>query len=111
MGNFTKVSAADRNGELADRLLRREAEIRISLQDIVKAALEKSKAPLRQTGHNFVFKAKSFIPDRAEIAKAAGKRIVYSSLRESENRNAVENQINPVFDHLGDEIDARLKQK
>lgn len=64
-------------------------------------ALQTASAPLRDASF---LPTECFIPDKTELGRAAGHRIVYAS----SSRAAVFEAIRESFDRLGDEIDRRL---
>jgi len=72
---------------------------RLALEEALKTAA----SPLR---HASFWPIDCFIPDKAELSKGAGHRIVYANLGQSANMLAVR----AIFDRLGDELDRRIAQ-
>lgn len=67
----------------------------------LEAALERAAAPLRQATF---LPVDCFIPDKSELSKGAGHRIVYANPGQNANILAVR----AIFDRLGDELDRRI---
>lgn len=104
--NMTKNITADLDGVLMEgRLQDHEAEQLRVLQDVVAAALDPAKPPLRAPGNtSLVLPTECFIPEKTELGRVAGERIAYRR----EGGSASTQQVSRAFDRLGDEIDRRL---
>jgi len=101
VGTMTEtVTVVD--GRLRDNPLNAvEVDARAAGRLALQQALQTAELPLRETSY---FPEECFIPDRAELSRAAGHRIVYAS----PSRAAEIRVIREAFDRLGDEIDRRL---
>jgi cellulose biosynthesis protein BcsQ len=79
-----------------------EADAIVSVKDALAQALLTAAPPLRDAK---MFPEKCFIPQKAELAKAAGYRIAYSA---AGNSQALV-EVREAFDRLGDAIDRRIR--
>lgn len=84
-----------------DALTEFELDALISARDAMQVALQTAHKPLINPG---VFPIDCFIPNKAELGRAAGHRIAYAS---SSNAGPFKD-IREAFDRLGDEIDRRI---
>lgn len=80
-----------------------EVDAIVSVKDSLKEALLTAAPPLRDSS---LFPEKCFIPQKIELSKSAGLRIVYAF----PNNAASFVEIREAFDRLGDAIDRRLKR-
>lgn len=104
-GNMTTLSTGDADGSAIEGSLREfEDESRTFVRDGVNEALKVAVPPLRSE-KTVLFPLEDFIPEKAELAKEAGNRIIY---RTDGGSDAVR-QISRAYDRLGDEIDRRIK--
>lgn len=107
-GNMTNQITVDEAGNLRDGpLADYEAEARQSAIDSVKAALERASSVLRAVSSDPVFPVECFIPQKSELGREAGNRIIYRTAGGS----VATQQISRAFDRLGDEIDRRILAK
>jgi cellulose biosynthesis protein BcsQ len=104
-GNMTNEATSDFEGNQRESALADyEADARQAAVDAVRAALENGSAVLRESQPDPVFPVECFIPQKAELGRAAGDRIGY---RTTGGSPAIQ-QISRAFDRLGDEIDRRI---
>ncbi len=93
------------DGEVRDnRLTDVEVDALAAGQRALEFALERANPPLKPASF---FPIECFIPDKTELSRAAGHRIMYSATGDT----AALRSIRAAFDRLGDEIDRRIAQK
>lgn len=101
------VGTMTQNSPLAGGVLRDRplSDVEVDAQAAGRVALEQAlqsaEPPLR--GASFL-PIECFIPDRSELGRSAGHRIVYAS----DSRAAPIEVIREAFDKLGDEVDRRI---
>ncbi len=105
-GNMTQRLATESEGvEQESRLLEYEADQLRTLDDTITEALRMATPPMRAPANAaLTFPLNCFIPEKAELGRAAGERIAY---RRSGGSLATQ-QLSRAFDRLGDEIDRRI---
>lgn len=105
VANMTNYMTADQDGTARDGSLAEfEDDARRAASDTVAAALEGASAALRSCASAPVLPIECFIPEKAEMGKAAGNRIAY--LRSG--GSSATKDLSRAFDRLGDEIDRRI---
>ena len=98
MTTFTTVV----DGELRDNALNDvEVDAHAAGRVALEQALLTAEVPLRNASY---LPVEAFIPDKRELSRASGHRIVYAS----KSQAAPFQDIREAFDRLGDEIDSRL---
>lgn len=102
VGTMTENNAGKEGATPETALKTYEADAIVAVKDALKEALLTARPPLRDAK---VFSEKCFIPQKAELSKAAGDRIAYSAVG---NTGALV-EIREAFDRLGDAIEHRLK--
>lgn len=101
VGTMTARSTVQ-DGELKETpLLEVEVDALAAGRLALAEALSTAQPPLRNASF---LPEQCFIPEKVELGRAAGHRIVYAS----SSNAAIYEQIRSVFDRLGDEIDRRL---
>ncbi len=107
VGNMTsKDLGVDADGkpiegdEALERMNAVEVDAKVACEDALERSLQTSNTPLRDAK---IFSPHTFIPDKAELSRAAGERIAYAS---ASNAAPIQ-QVRRAFDRLGDEIDSR----
>ena len=91
------------HGALIDApLSETEADAHAAGRRSLSAALDSASPPLKATSY---LPVECFVPDKTELGRAAGQRIMYAT----SGHRAEFNFIRDVFDRLGDEIDRRIK--
>ncbi len=104
-GNMTNASTVDSDGnERASTLADYEADACKAAIDTVHAALENATPTLRERQSTPMFPVTCFIPQKAELGRGAGEKIVYRL----NGGSPATQQISRAFDRLGDEIDQRI---
>lgn len=102
VGTMTSITTVV-DDELRDNALNDvEVDAHASGRVALEQALLTADFPLRDASYMPV---EAFIPDKRELSRASGHRIVYASMSQA----APFMEIRKVFDRLGDEIDSRLK--
>lgn len=101
VGTMTTYSTAPEGVLKEDALTAFELDALISARDTMQVALQTAQKPLTNAG---VFPIDCFIPNKAELGRAAGHRIAYAS----SSNAAPFKDIRDAFDRLGDEIDRRI---
>jgi cellulose biosynthesis protein BcsQ len=101
VGTMTTFNPAPNGILKEDALTQFELDAVVSIRDALNLALQSAHKPLVDTG---IFPIECFIPNKAELGRAAGHRIAYAS---SANTSALR-EIREAFDRLGDEIDRRI---
>jgi len=102
VGTMTAVSPVTPTGELRERPLTDvEVDALASGRITLKEALSTANTSLRD---GTFMPIEAFIPDKTELSRAAGHRIVYASPSQVQAFRDVRD----AFDRLGDEIDRRI---
>ena len=88
--------------EALARMTAVEVDAMVACQDALERSLQTAASPLRDAS---VFAPHVFIPEKAELSRAAGERVAYASTANA----APIVQVRRAFDRLGDEIDHRYE--
>jgi chromosome partitioning protein len=101
VGTMTTFNTAP-EGVIKDGALTEfEIDALVSARDGLNVALQAAAKPLTNSG---VLPIDCFIPNKAELGRAAGHRIAYAS----QGNSAALREVREAFDRLGDEIDRRI---
>lgn len=103
-GNMTEQNAFQSNQPSVKNLRDFEADAEIAARDAIQAALHRGGVSLRASISDPILNFSCFIPNKTELGRRAGQRIVYLP----QSKGGVVKEISQAFDRLGDEIDRRI---
>jgi chromosome partitioning protein len=104
VGTMTTFNPAPEGVLKVNGLIEFELDALVSARDGLGEALRTADKPLLNTGF---LPIECFIPNKAELGRAAGHRIAYASPASTPPFR----EIREAFDRLGDEIDRRIQAR